>query len=182
MIGFLRVLKVLWTLGDRLAPLFEQLPAQLPAAGRAMQNGGNVAIETSHLLKGGGSVPVSAKQMVNDIATVVSQCKTSLQAVTTQLQTAITTVQSIQIPTVTGKSERIMGHDVLVGLNFGSTSLFGNFGSQLNQAFAGFGPIRDSLGTAVTKLGNLRDALEQAGTDLDTLGSAMKEGGTALQI
>ncbi len=182
MIGFLRVLKVLWKLGSRLAPLFEQLPAQLPAAGRAMEAAGAVAVQTSYLLKGGGGSPINAKQMVDDIAAVIAQCNSSLQTVANYLQEATITIQSIQVPTVTGRSQNIMGHDVLVGLDFGSTSLFGNFGSQLNQAFSGLGPIKNSLGTAVTKLGNLRDALNQTGTDLDTLGTALKEGGTALQI
>jgi hypothetical protein len=179
--GFLNLIRVFWTLGDRLAPLFEKLPDQLPNAGRAMVNGGDVAITTSQVLVGGGGVPINAQQVVNEMEIALSRCYQELRQVRDSIQGASNTIAGIQVPTVSAHMDRIMGHDLCTGLDFSSTSLFGGFSSDLNNAISKLDPALGSLDTAASKLTDLSNALGLAGTDLNTLGTAFKDAGNALQ-
>ncbi len=177
--GFLNALKLLWS--DWLLPLLESLPKALKDAGEGIEAAGENVVKASYFIKGGGNVPVNARETVALTADVIEDCDQIIKNAAQLIKTAGEEIDKIKVPTVTASYTTVVGVSVVSGLQFGETSLFGNVASNLKNGANNLNNVAAKLHTASNNLNNLRDALNETGGDLYTVGMKLKESGEALK-
>ncbi|MGB8218027.1 MAG: hypothetical protein WCE94_12070 [Candidatus Methanoperedens sp.] len=166
---------------DAIKFLWSDWPGILLDAGNGIETAGISAINTSYFIKGGGNVQVNACEMVDVTADAIKECYQLLENAATLIDKSGQEIDIIKVPTVSASYINILGHDVVSGLNFGNTSLFGNVATGLKNGAADLNTVGMKLQIAESHLRQLKDALNQAGTDLNTAGTALKDGGQKLK-
>ncbi|MCC7355336.1 MAG: hypothetical protein IT330_16460 [Anaerolineae bacterium] len=179
--SFFKAIKWLWDHGDQFVPLLETLPQILHAAGEGMELAGQGAINASRLLKGGGGVPANARQAVESAADAVDSCYEQVLLVKGFIKSAGDEIDKVKVPTVEPTFVNVLGNQVVSGLTFGSSSLFGLVADALQDGATKLNLAAQQLQTQATQLHDLSDTLNDAGTDLGTLGTRLKQSGQTLQ-
>jgi hypothetical protein len=178
---FLRLLKLFRRQRDQLLPLLENLVATLHAAGEGMEAAGRGSIHVSHIIRGGGAVPLNAHQVVLEAATAIDQCNQLIESAGSVIDTASKEIDSVKVPSVTATYGEVLGLRVVTGISFGEVSRFGPVADALEEGADNLKDGGTRLHSAAAQLRNLGQVLNDAGSDLDTLGRDLIRGGEALQ-
>jgi hypothetical protein len=179
--SFFKALKWLWDHGDQALPLLEILPQTLHATGAGMELAGQGAIDAGHLIRGGGGVPVNARQTVEAAADAIDSCYQQVLLVKGYIKSAGDEINDVKVPTVEPTYTEVVGVRVVDGFSFGNASLFGPVGDALKDGASKLNLAAQQLQTQATQLHNLSSALNDAGNNLGTLGTQLKQSGQALK-
>ncbi len=185
MIAFFKALCLIWKNRQQLARLFELLPPALAAAGESMQQAGQGAISAGNFIKGGGGVPVNARQVVEQAAEAIAAGKQKVDDTADFLEDAGTEIGKVKVPTVSFTTTSIpvgIGSvEVVNGITLTQASLFGLVKDALNDSAEKLRTVSTHLQTTAANLHSAAAALNDAGNGFKSVGNFLISSGSALK-
>jgi uncharacterized protein YukE len=178
---FINVLGLIWQQRAALLALLEKMPDAMHVTGAGMQVAGQGAIEAGRALKGGTGIANSALSALETAAQALADCYAEVQSVASYFEDAGKQIGDVKVPTVAPTYVNIGAQQVMSGLTFGETKLFGNVSKALKDGADKLEDAAGKLDNTAAALRNLKAALSDAGGDLNTVGQKLKEGGQAMQ-
>ncbi len=185
MIAFFKALCFIWKNRHQVARLLELLPPALAAAGESMQQAGQGAINAGNLIAGGGGVPLSARQVVDQAAEAITAGRQKVDDTADFLEDAGTEIGKVKVPTVSFTTTSIpvgIGSvEVVNGITVTQASLFGLVKNALTDSAEKLRALSTHLQATAANLHSAAATLNDAGNGFKSVGNFLDSSGGALK-
>lgn len=184
--GFLRTLRLIWELGDTLAPVLEGLSRTLPAAGDAMIVSGQGATQVGRALRTDGGLPVNAQAAVEGLRESVRRSRDLVGDAERALKQAADAIQAIKVPAIAFASTPLdfgpLGrYNFTTGMSITEVSPFQPVHDGLDEAAAQLRSLNSQLLETQRGLRDLSNVLATTGGGLTALGDGLQTSGRYLK-